>query len=118
MFMKGVFIDSAAKIMRLTMDDRLKRYFNLRCYGAYKYMIVQRVDAGISMLDQARLLFTPKTVRCYESFAKAYYDKSSKTEVRAFPVHIHKDRVDSIEYGHANYLAKMAKVGEPIEMVG
>ena len=41
MFMKGVFIDSAAKIMRLTMDDRLKRYFNMRCYNAYKYTIVQ-----------------------------------------------------------------------------
>jgi len=115
MFMKGVFIDSAAKIMRLTMDDRLKRYFNMRCYNAYKYTIVERVDVGISHLDQARLLFTPKTVRCYESFAKAYYDKSSKTEVRAFPIHIHKDRVDSVEYGQANYLAKMAKI-TPIEM--
>ena len=110
MYIKGVFIDSAAKIMRLTMDDRLKRYFNLRCYGAYKYTIVQRVDVGVSFLDQSRLLFTHRTVRCYESFAKAFYDKSSKTEVRAFPIHIHKDRVDSIEYGHANYLAKMTKL--------
>ena len=118
MYMKGVFIDSAAKIMRLTMDDRLRKYFNLRCYGAYKYMITQRVDVGISFLDQARLIFTQKTVRCYESFAKAYYDKSSKTEVRAFPVHIHKDRVDSVEYGHANYLAKMTKMLPPITGVG
>lgn len=110
MYIKGVFIDSAAKIMRLTMDDRLKRYFNLRCYNAYKYTIVQRVDVGVSFVDQARLLFTHRTVRCYESFAKAFYDKSSKTEVRAFPIHIHKDRVDSIEYGHANYLAKMTKL--------
>lgn len=117
MFIKGVFIDSAAKIMRLTMDDRLKRYYNMRCYNAYKYTIVQRVDVGISHLDQARLLFTPKTIRCYESFAKAYYDKSSKTEVRAFPVHIHKDRVDSVEYGQANYLTKMAKI-TPIEIEG
>ena len=110
MFIKGVFIDSAAKIMRLTMDDRLKRYFNLRCYNAYKFEIAQRVDNGISQLDQARLLFTQKTVRCYESFAKGYYDTSSKTEIRAFPVHIHKDRVDSIEYGQANYTFKMAKL--------
>jgi len=110
MYMKGVFIDSAAKIMRLTMDDRLKRQVNMRCYNAYKYMITQRVDVGISLLDQGRLLFTPRTVRCYESFAKAYYDKTSKTEIRAFPVHIHKDRVDAVEYGHANYLSKMVKI--------
>ena len=114
MFIKGVFIDSAAKIMRLTMDERLKKYFNLRCYNAYKYMISQRVDVGISHLDQARLLFTQRSIGCYESFAKAYYDKGSKTEIRAFPVHIHKDRVDSVEYGQANYLARMAKI-TPIE---
>lgn len=118
MYFKGMFIDSAAKIMRLTMDDRLRRYFNLRCYNAYKYTIVQRVDVGISLLDQCKLLFTPRTVRCYESFAKAYYDKASKTEVRAFPTHIHKDRVDSVEYGHANYLAKMVKNIQPIETTG
>lgn len=117
MYFKGMFIDSAAKIMRLTMDDRLRRVFNLRCYNAYKYLITQRVDVGISLLDQARLLFTQRTVRCYESFAKAYYDKSSKTEIRAFPVHIHKDRVDGVEYGHANFLAKMVKIN-PVDTTG
>jgi len=109
MYIKGVFIDSAAKIMRLTMDDRLKKHFNLRCYGAYKYTIVQRVDAGISQLDQARLLFTQKSEKCYESFSKAYYDETSKTDIRAFPKHIHKDRVDSVEYGQANYTAYMLR---------
>ena len=107
MYFKGVFIDSAAKIMRLTMDDRLNKYFGLRCYGAYKYNIVQRVDAGITQLDQARLLFTQKSEPCYESFTKAYYDETSKTDIRAFPKHIHKDRIDSVEYGQANYTAKM-----------
>ena len=109
MYMKGVFIDAAAKIMRLTMDDRLKRHFNLRCYGAYKYTIVQRVDAGITQLDQARLLFTQRSEPCYVSFSKAYYDETSKTDIRAFPIHIHKDRVDSVEYGQANYTAYMMR---------
>lgn len=109
MYIKGVFIDSAAKIMRLTMDDRLKRFYGLRCYGAYKYTIVQRVDAGITQLDQAKLLFTQKSEPCYTSFQKAYYDESSRTEIRAFPVHIHKDRVDSVEYGQANYTAYIMK---------
>jgi len=109
MFMKGVFIDSAAKIMRLTMDDRLRKHFNLRCYNAYKFVITQRVDAGISQLDQGKLLFTPKTEKIYESFTKAYYDNSSKTDIRAFNKHIHKDRVDSVEYGQANYTKYMVK---------
>lgn len=108
-YIKGGFIDSAAKIMRLTMDSRMKTYFNLRCYGAYKYTIIQRVDAGVSQLDQARLLFTQKTEPCYESFQKAYYDETSKTDIRAFPKHIHKDRIDSIEYGQANYTSYMMR---------
>ena len=109
MLIKGVFIDSAAKIMRLTMDDRLKKEFNLRCYGAYKFTIVQRVDAGISQLDQGRLLFTPKTEKIYESFTKAYYNNTSKTDIRDFAKHIHKDRIDSVEYGQANYTKYMLK---------
>lgn len=108
-YIKGVFIDPAAKIMRLTMDDRLSKQFNLRCYKAYKYTIVQRVDAGVSQLDQSRLLFTPKTEKCYESFTKAFYNETSKTDVRDFPKHIHKDRIDSVEYGQANYTAYMAR---------
>jgi len=109
MYMKGAFIDSAAKIMRLTMDDRLKKHYGLRCYKAYKFTIVQRVDAGITQLDQSRLLFTQKSEPCYVSFTKAYYDNSSKTDIRAFPKHEHKDRVDSVEYGQANYTAKMMR---------
>lgn len=111
MYIKGAFIDSAAKIMRLTMDDRLKKNFNLRCYGAYKFTIIQRIDAGISQLDQAQLLFTKKSEPCYESFSKAFYTTASKTDVRDFPKHIHKDRVDSVEYGQANYTSYMLKMG-------
>jgi hypothetical protein len=109
MYMKGVFIDSAAKIMRLTMDDRLNAKFNLRCYNAYKHRIVLRVDSGVSQLEQGQLLFTQKTEKCYESFTKAAYDNSSKTDIRMFPKHEHKDRVDSVEYGQANYTVYMAK---------
>src|SRR6056297_367622 len=109
MYIKGVFIDSAAKIMRLTMDSRLKRHFGLRCYNAYKFTIVQRVDNGQSQLDQARLLFTQKSEPCYVSFSKAYYNNSNKTDIRDFPKHIHKDRVDSVEYGQANYTKYMVR---------
>jgi hypothetical protein len=109
MYMKGVFIDSAAKIMRLTMDSRLKRHFGLRCYNAYKFTIVQRVDNGQSQLDQARLLFTQKSEPCYVSFSKAFYNNSNKTDIRDFPKHIHKDRVDSVEYGQANYTKYMVR---------
>ena len=109
MYIKGVFIDSAAKIMRLTMDDRLKQYFNLRCYNAYKWKIVQRIDSGVSQLDQQQLLFTQKSVGCYESFTKASIDNSSKTDIRKFPKHLHKDRVDSVEYGQANYTSYMVR---------
>jgi hypothetical protein len=109
LYIKGVFIDSAAKIMRLTMDDRLKQHFNLRCYNAYKWKIVQRIDSGISQLDQAQLLFTQKSTGCYESFTKASIDNSSKTDIRKFPKHLHKDRIDSVEYGQANYTAYMVR---------
>ena len=109
MYIKGVFIDSAAKIMRLTMDDRLKRYYNLRCYGAYKFTIVERVDSGVSQLDKGQLMFGHKAEKCYESFTKAFYNNKSKTDIRDFPKHIHKDRVDSVEYGQANYTKYMLK---------
>jgi len=109
LYIKGSFIDSAAKIMRLTMDARLKQHYGLRCYNAYKFTIVQRVDNGVSQLDQARLLFTKKSEKCYEAFTKAYYVDTSKTDIRDFPQHIYKDRVDSVEYGQANYVKSMLK---------
>lgn len=109
-YIKGDFIDSAAKIMRLTMDSRLKQHFNLRCYGAYKYTIVQRCDYGIALLSQGRKLFTNKTEPIYQSYTKAYYEEGNKTDVRGFNKHIHKDRVDASEYGEANYIAKMVKL--------
>ena len=106
-YIKGDFIDAANKIMRLTMDSRLKRDFGLRCYKAHKYTIKERVDWGITQLDQGRLLFTQKTIPVYESFTKAYYTDKSKTDIRAWNKHMHKDRVDSVEYGQAPYTAKI-----------
>lgn len=106
-YFKGDFIDSAAKIMRLSMDKRLKASIGLRCYKAYKYTIIDRCDYGIRILDQGRKLFTQKTEPIYESFTKAYVDNSSKTDIRAFNKHIHKDRVDGSEYGEANYISHM-----------
>jgi len=109
-YIKGDFIDSAAKIMRLTMDARLKQHYGLRCYKAYKYTIKERVDWGITQLDQGRLLFTPLTEDIYTSFTKAFYTEKSKTDIRGFNKHIHKDRIDSVEYGQANYTTKMMRL--------
>jgi hypothetical protein len=110
MYFKGDFIDSAAKIIRLSMDARMKREFGLRCYKAYKYTIAQRCDYGVTLLDQGRKKFTQKTEPIYVSYTKAYFDNSSKTDIRAFNKHLHKDRVDADEYGEANYIAKMITI--------
>lgn len=111
MYIKGDFIDAAAKIMRLTMDSRLKQHFNLRCYGAHKYTIKERVDWGLSQLDQGRLLFTRKAEPIYEAFTKAFYNNiKSATDIRDFPKHIYKDRVDSVEYGQAPYTSYMMRL--------
>jgi hypothetical protein len=110
MYIKGDFIDAAAKIMRLTMDSRLKQHFNLRCYNAHKYTIKERVDWGVTQLDQGKLLFTHRSEPIYEAFSKAYYTDKSKTDIRDFPKHIYKDRVDSCEYGQAPYTAYMMRL--------
>ena len=109
MYIKGAFIDNAAKIMRLTMDSRMKLHLGLRCYGHKKYLIKDRVDAGITQLDQGKLLFTELTEDCYVAFTKATYTNKSKTDIRAFSNHTHKDIVDSIEYGQAPYTTQIMR---------
>lgn len=109
-YIKGDFIDSAAKIMRLTMDSRLKQNYGLRCYKATKYTIKDRCDWGITQLDQGRLLFTQKTEPIYVAFGKAFYTEKSKTDIRDFPKHIYKDRVDSVEYGQARNTPYMMRL--------
>jgi hypothetical protein len=104
-YFKGGFIDNAAKIMRLTMDSRMKLHLGLRCYGAKKYTIKERVDWGITQLDQGKLLFTQKTEDAYIAFTKGFYTTKSKTDIRSFNNHTHKDIVDSVEYGQAPYTA-------------
>lgn len=108
MYFKGDFIDSAAKIMRLTMDARLKRHFGLRCYKAYKYTLEQRCDYGQTLLDTGRKKFTQKTEPIYVSYTKAYFNEGAG-DLRLFNKHIHKDRVDADEYGEANYIQKMIR---------
>jgi hypothetical protein len=112
---KGGFIDSAAKIIRLSMDARLKQQYGIHCYKAYKYTIADRCDYGMTLLDQGRKLFTQKTEPIYQSYTKAYFDNSSKTDIRAFPKHLHKDRVDADEYGEANYISKMIRLNKPMK---
>ena len=106
----GAFIDSAAKIMRLTFDERMRRKYNLQCTSAYKYTIKERVDMGIAFLDQGRLLFTEKTEDCYISFTKASYTSNTNaTDVREYSDHKHKDNVDSVEYGQSPFTARMLR---------
>jgi hypothetical protein len=109
MYIKGAFIDSAAKIMRLTLDSRMKLHYGLRCYNAKKYLIKERVDSGQTQLDQGKLLFTEQSEDAYIAFTKAYYTNKSKTDIRAFNNHTHKDLVDSVEYGQAPYTAYMMR---------
>ena len=113
-YFKGDFIDSAAKIVKLSMDAKLKTEYGLRCYGAYKYTIKERCDYGQRLLLQGRKKFTKKTEPIYESFSKAFYVNTSKTDIRDFPKHLHKDRVDASEYGEANYIKQMARA-KPFE---
>jgi PBSX family phage terminase large subunit len=104
----GAFIDSAAKIMRLTLDSRMKNMFNIRCVNAYKYTIKERVDWGITQLHQNRLLFTEKTKNIYHAFEKAQYTENrTKTDIREFTNHDHKDFIDSVEYGQSPFTKKM-----------
>ena len=118
MLMKGAFIDSAAKIMRLTLDSRMKLHLGLRCYNAKKYLIKDRVDWGITQLDQAKLLFTEKSEDIYIAFSKAVYSKKSKTDIRDFSDHVYKDMVDSTEYGQAPYTVYMMRNTKKIDGVG
>lgn len=106
----GAFIDSAAKIMRLTFDERMRKRYNLQCVSAYKYTIKERVDMGISFLDQGRLIFTDKAEECYISFTKAAYTSNkNKTDIREYSDHKHKDNVDSVEYGQSPFTSKMLR---------
>jgi hypothetical protein len=106
-YFQGNFIDSAAKIMRLSMDKRGKDEYGLRTWKAYKYTIIDRCDYGIRIFDKGRKLFTQKTEPIYDSFTKAVVDNSSKTDIRKFSKHLHKDRVDASEYGESRYISKM-----------
>lgn len=106
----GAFIDNAAKIMRLTFDERMRKRYNIQCVGAYKFTIKERVDWGIAFVDQGRLQFTDKAMECYTAFTKARYtENKNATDIREYPNHIHKDRVDSVEYGQSPFTSRMLR---------
>jgi hypothetical protein len=106
----GAFIDSAAKIMRLTFDERMRRQYNLQCVGAYKYTIKERVDMGIAFLDHGRIQFTEKAEEQYISFTKASYTTNkNKTDIREYSDHKHKDNVDSVEYSQSPFTKRMLR---------
>lgn len=112
----GAFIDSAAKIMRLSLDAYMRKAYNLhgsytlQCVNAYKYRIKERIDWGITLLDQGRLIFSDRCEDLYTSFTRAIYTKdTTKTDCREFRFHKDKDNVDSVEYGTSPFIKKMLR---------
>lgn len=107
----GVFIDSAAQILKNSLAPRLRQRFNLEIANSYKYTIRERIDWGIRFLHQGRLKFTTRTKDIYQSFTKAKYTKSMKeTDIRDFIVHIDKDRIDASEYSITPFIQNMLQV--------
>jgi len=107
----GVFIDSAAQILKNSLSPRLMMRYGLSIANSFKYTIKERVDWGIRFLHQGRLKFTDRAKDIYFSFTKALYsDNSRATDVREFPIHKDKDNIDSVEYAITPFIREMLRV--------
>ena len=104
----GVFIDSAAQILKASLAPRLLNYYGLQIVDSYKYTIKERVDWGIRFIHQGRLKFTDRARGIYASFSKALYSSNTKaTDVREYSDHIDKDRIDATEYAITPFIREM-----------
>ena len=104
----GVFIDSAAQILKTSLTPLLYNTYYLRIVDSYKYTIKERVDWGIRLLHQGRLLFTEKCRDMYDSFKNTLYQPNlHTTDIRMFPKHIYKDRIDSAEYAITPFIKEI-----------
>ena len=104
----GAFIDNAAQIVKSSLAPLMMNRYGMQIADSYKYTIKERVDWGIRFIHQGRLLFTEYTKDTYDAFNNTLYKKNlHETDIRDFPKHIYKDRIDSAEYGITPFIREM-----------
>lgn len=104
----GAFIDNAAQIVKSSLAPLMMSRYGMQIADSYKYTIKERVDWGIRFIHQGRLLFTEYTKDTYDAFNNTLYKKNlHDTDIRDFPKHIYKDRIDSAEYGITPFIKEM-----------
>ena len=104
----GAFIDSAAQILKNSLAPLLYRTYNMNIADSYKFTIKERVDWGIIFIHQGRIIFNDKTIDTYDAFNNTLYHKNLHvTDIRVFPKHIYKDRIDSFEYSLTPFIQEM-----------
>lgn len=106
----GAFIDSAAQILKSSLAPLLMGRYGMSIADSFKYTIKERVDWGIRFIYQDRLLFTEHTKETYDAFNNTLYKKNlHETDIREFPKHIYKDRIDSCEYAITPFIQEMLR---------
>lgn len=104
----GAFIDSAAQILKNSLTPLFLQTYGISIANSYKYTIKERIDWGIRFIHQGRLLFTEYCKETYDSFNNTLYKKNlHETDIREFPKHLFKDRIDSLEYGITPFIMEM-----------
>ena len=107
----GMFIDSAAQILKMSLAPLLMGRYNMRIADSYKFTIKERVDWGIRAIHQGRWLFTEHTKDTYDAFKNTMYSKNlHDTDIRVFTRHIFKDRIDSFEYSVTPLIKEMLNI--------
>ena len=83
-------------------------FYGLSIANSYKYTIKERVDWGIRFIHQGRLLFSEYCKETYDAFNNTLYKKNlHETDIRDFPKHLFKDRIDSFEYAITPFIQEM-----------
>jgi len=104
----GAFIDSAAQILKNSLTPLFMAFYGLSIANSYKYTIKERVDWGIRFIHQGRLLFSEYCKETYDAFNNTLYKKNlHETDIRDFPKHLFKDRIDSFEYAITPFIQEM-----------
>ncbi|MFA5720089.1 MAG: hypothetical protein WC939_03420 [Acholeplasmataceae bacterium] len=107
----GMFIDNAAQIVKSSLAPLLRERYNMQIADSYKFTIKERIDWGIRFMWQGRKLFTERCEETYHAYNNTLYTKDlHKTDIREFPKHIYKDRIDSDEYSETAFIREMLKV--------
>lgn len=107
----GAFIDSEAQIVKSSFAPRLMYRYGMSIADSYKYTIKERVDWGIRFAYQKRIMFTELCKDTYDAFNNTLYKKNlHETDIRDYPKHIFKDRIDSFEYSITPFIQEMLRV--------